>query len=262
MAGFTTFLRGGLTAGLFCALIAGRAQAGILEMDLTVGANTIQILQGGFYDTGGNPDTITVNTSALNATLAGLGDGNLTFSDLSANTNNPGDPTGATLIQTGTALVSSGTVAFSIVAFQTDFVVPSGNVGTLSSSAGGTFTKTSTGDSTAFTSYYDPTNTGALTVPSPTLTYPAPNTNGNSGYGSSAPDTMVGSVVPGYALVNQIQVSLTGSSSKIGKDQFTGSTVLFATAVPEPSSVLMLISALPVGLGLARRFRRGMKVVD
>jgi hypothetical protein len=254
------FHRLGLALGLMFALSAQTASAGTLEIDLTVGATVINILKGGIYDVADPLDlnTITVNTNQLNADLLAAGHGNLTFTDLGVNSNNPGDPTGATLIQTGTALVSSGTVTFSLVAFQTDYFIPSGSNATMESSAGGTFTKTSTGNQTLFTSYFSGDNSGTVATgtPSPTLSFLAPNTNGNAGYGDTAAITPLGSIAGPYGVVNQINVTLTGSTGKVGKDQFTGSTVIFATAIPEPASAVMMMSAFPIAFGLIRRYRR------
>jgi hypothetical protein len=249
----------GLALSLVLALSTQKSYAGALEIDLTVGADTIQILQGGFYDVASDPNTITVNTSALNASLAALGHGNLTFSALGAQTNNPGDISGATLTQTGSAAVAlgGGTVSFSTVAFQTDYLIPTGATGTLASSAGGTFTKTSAGDSTTFQSFYDPTNTGAETVPSPLLSFISPSLNGNQSY-SGSNNTPLGAVTAPYAVVNQINASITSTGTNMGQNQFTGSTVVFATAIPEPASVVMMMSALPIAFGLIRRFRRGV----
>lgn len=262
MTKFCGYHRLGLALSLMLALSAQTASAGTLEVDLTVGSTVIQILKGGIYDTADPLDlnTITVNTNQLNADLLAAGHGNLTFTSLGVNTNNPGDPTGATLIQDGTALVTSGTVSFTLVAFQTDFFIPSGD-GIMASSAGGTFTKTSTGDGTSFTSYFSGDNSGTVAtgIPSPTLAFAAPNTNLNSSYSADAPNTPLGTIAGPYGIVNQFSVTLSGSASKVGKDQFTGSTVILATAVPEPASVVTMMSAFPIAFGLVRRYRRRVK---
>jgi len=263
MTKFSGYHRLGLALGLILALSAQTASAGTLEVDLTVGAQFIPILDDGPLDTNTvDPNTITVNTQALNALLVAGSHGNLTFSSLGVNSNNPGAPTGATLIQDGTALVSAGTVTFSLVAFQTDFFIPSGNNGTMQSSASTTFTKTSTGDNTMFTSYFSGDNSGTVAtgLASPTLAFLAPNTNTNMSYSDDAPVTPLGTISGPYGIVNQFTVTLSGSTSKVGKDQFTGSTVINATpVVPEPASVVMMMSAFPIAFGLVRRYRRRVK---
>ena len=257
-------VRAGLALGVISAIAAGTAQAGSIHMDLTIGATTISIDKGGFYDTASplDPNRITVNTDALNATLAGLGYGNLTFTQLGTNSNNVGDPAGATLISGGDASVTSGSVSFTVVAYQTDFFIPSGSDGTMASSAGGSFTKTSTGDGTTFTSYFDPSNAAVTTappaIPSSPLAFAAPNTSSNAGYGNLNPlITPLGTVIPGYAVVNQLDITVSGSTSKVGDINFSGTTVIFA-AVPEPTSVVMMLSAMPMALGLVHYRRRRM----
>jgi len=264
MTRFCKYLRFGLAAGFLSTVMAGASRAGILEIDLTVGSTIIPITQGGPFDVAGDPNTITVNTTALNAFLVTTGHGNLTFSDLGVSSNNPGEPTGSNLSQTGTALVSSGTVNFSLVAFQTDFLIPTGINGVLSSASGGSFTKTTAGNNTTFQSYYNSANDGLIpgSTPSPISTYPAPTTNQTVGYGDTAPNTPLGIVAAPYGLINQITVSLSGTPTRIGKDQFTGSTVVSASpAIPEPASAVVMMSALPIAFALIRRYRRSMKVV-
>jgi len=263
MTRFCKYLRFGLAAGFLSTVMAGTSRAGILEIDLTVGFTVIQIQQGGFYDISADPDVITVDTTKLNATLVTTGHGNLTFADLGVTSNNPGEPTGSSLGQAGTALVSSGTVSFSLVAFQTDFLIPTGSSGVLSSASGGTFTKTNAGNNTTFQSYYNGANDGLIagSTPSPISTYPAPTTNQPVGYGETAPNTPLAAVTAPYGLINQITVSLTGTPTRVGKDQFTGSTVVTAVAIPEPASAVVMMSALPIAFALIRRYRRSVKVM-
>jgi hypothetical protein len=235
---------------------ATEARAGAIEIILTVsGGPTILIMSGGPFDaTGGaDPNSITVNTALLNGVLAGDGSA-LQFSGLSAFSNNPG-AANATITQTGTATTTGGPVAFTTDAIQTDYNSPVGVKGELQSSASTTFTNTAAGDLTTFKSWYDGTNTGAMTTASPLLTFTSPDLAGatQSQSGTAALTALTPFVTP-FALVNEIGVSLADPSSPT--DQFTGSTVVTATAIPEPSSLALLGIGMTGFLAFRRLFKR------
>jgi hypothetical protein len=242
--------------GVLLALGATEARAGAIEIILTVsGGPTITILSGGPLDaTGGvDPNSITVNTALLNATLAGAGS-TLQFSGLSAFSNNPGAAT-ATITQTGNATTTGGAVAFTTDAIQTDYNSPVGVKGELQSSGSTTFTNTAAGDSTTFKSWYDGTNMGAMTTPSPLLSFVSPNLAGSTqSQSGTAPVTSLTAFVTPFALVNEIGVSLADATQPT--DQYTGSTVITATAVPEPTSLALLGIGMTGFLAFRRCFKR------
>jgi hypothetical protein len=250
--------------GLGFALQASSARAGVLEIDLTpTGGPTIVILEGGALDTAMNPDTLTVNTGLLNAVLLGAGDP-LRFASLGANTNNPGLATGATLTLTGEAylLAGSGPFGFTAKAFQTDYTSPTGAIGSLQSSSSATATNTNMGDTQSFRSWFDQTNAGAKTTPSPVVMFVSPSLNGALPNTVSNSATAGATPLPGvaspFALVNEISISMMAlpGGAVQPDDQFTGSTVVTAQAVPEPTSFVPMLAALPLVLGLLRRYRR------
>lgn len=262
------YYRLGLTLSFLFALTAQTSQAAsIFQIELIVaGGPDIVFDQSNPFNTSLDANTISIDKDALNNLLSSAFlITNLKFTNnLTATINSPGDPSGATLTQTDTAQVTSGTVSFSLIATGNDFIVPSG-AAVLENSLGGTFTKTSTGNSSAMTSYFDQLNGANLpgSIVTPIQAYLAPNTNGPSAYGNPIPTSVTNfSASPFYALTSRIDVTLSGSTGpngKVGVNQFVGSTTLSASAVPEPASVVMTLSALPIAFGLIRRYRRGVK---
>jgi len=204
----------------------------------------------------------------LNLVIGGAGDPNLMFTALGASSNNTGATSGATLTQTGSAnlVAGSGPDSFTIVTFQSDYNTPTGINGKLQSSASNTFTNTALGDSQTFQSWFDQTNTNSMTTPSPVLTFISPSLNGvppnTASNSSTAPLTSLAGVAAPFALVNEIGVTLTAAAgvSSQPTDQFTGSTVVTAS-VPEPTSLVPMLAALPVVLGLLRLYRRRARAI-
>jgi hypothetical protein len=240
--------------GVLLALGATETRAGSIEIILSVsGGPTVAITSGGPFDASGgvNPDSITVNTALLNAFLSGSGSA-LQFSSLGAFSNNPG-AANATITQTGSATTSGAPVAFTTDAIQTDYNSPTGAKGELQSSASTTFTNTMAGDSTTFKSWYDGTNTGAMSTPSPLLSFTSAGAAAQS-YSGTAPLTPLTAFVTPFALVNEISVTL-GANGASPTDQYTGSTVITAT-VPEPTSLALLGIGMTGFLAFRRFFKR------
>jgi hypothetical protein len=241
--------------GVLLAIGATEARAGMIELIINVsGQPTITITPGSALDTSGgaNPDLITVNTGLLNTVLAG-GGSSLTFSSLGAISNNPGALT-ASLTQTGEASTTGAAVAFTIVALQTDYNSPTGANGVMASSAATTLTNTLAGDGGTFQSWYDGTNTGAMTTASPLLSYTSTGPLPQSISGNAALTPLTQFVTP-FAMVNEITVSL--AANPFGPtDQFTGATRLIAGGVPEPTSLALLGIGMTGFLTFRRFFKR------
>jgi hypothetical protein len=256
MARLCGHLRFVAALGVLLAMGATGARAGSIEIILNVsGQAPLIITSGGPFDGSvpSNPDSITVNTGALNAFLVGEGSA-LTFSSLGASSNNPG-AANATITLTGSASTTGAAVSFTADAIQTDYNSPVGANGAMQSSAGGTFTNTLAGDSTTFQSWYDGTNTGAMTTPSPLLSFVSPNLPGtNQSYSGDAATTPLTPFVTPFALVNQIGVTLAANANG-PTDQFTGSTVVTA-AIPEPTSLALLGIGMTGFLAFRRCFKR------
>jgi hypothetical protein len=235
-----------LTLGLaaLMGLSAPEARAGNVTLTLTwTGGTTGPIdFTSPFAQLGSTANSLTIDTSVLNSFLAGNGS-DFTFSELGASSNNPGDPSGAVLRETGTGILSGGGGATSIdiVATQTDFTSPSGP-GTLISASSANFTSTAVGSQTSFGSL-DATSTAPLAY-SPPGGF-AMNSTGATG--SAA----------GYTLTASTTIDLTGGSTG-ASDQATNKVTFTAAAIPEPASIVMMLTGMPlplVVLGLLRRRR-------
>ncbi len=149
------------------------------------------------------------------------------------------------LLQTNFQLNTSGAgttaAVLSIDTMQTGFLSPTGPNGALDSTAGGSFGNAS--GSLSYTSDYQGAN-------SPTLVFPVSGANGS--YSSGTGMIPVGTVPSGYELSNHFLISLAkGPNTTLGG---TGTATL--TAVPEPASLVMLVTALPMPLVLMGLLRR------
>jgi len=252
----------GLALSFILALTAQSASAGPIRIDLVInGGPTISITKGSLLDSSDpfNDDIITANTALLNPIIAGTG---LQFSILGGASNNPGD-TQARLDQAASAflLSSFGTVSFTTTIVQNDFSSPVGN-GVLQSTLATQFANTPTSSSQALTSYFDQSNsnTGATGTPSGPIGFSSPNLtvppNNLFSDGVTAPNVPLGSISALYALSNSMDVTLSSGGSGTPTTGYRGSTIVTAAAVPEPSSVVMVMSVLPLAFGLLRRSRK------
>jgi len=249
MIKFSGYRRLALALGFILAMAAQPASAGSLTIDVLYGGVFHEVIADGSpLDT--SPllvNVITVDVEALNAIILGNGFGDLTFNGLSANSNNPGLASGAQIkINSDATVAAGGSESFTLTTFQTGFLVPTG-LGRLSSSAGGSWTQTDGNDTATFQSRYNagPSSTNQM--------FTSPNADTGAYAGSSPVVTGFLAVAP-FTLTNVAVVTLNASASSLDEsNQLTGTTVLRATAIPEPTSVGMMLIALPAIIGLMRR---------
>jgi hypothetical protein len=236
------------------ALTADEARA--LSLTLTVtesaGGASVQIVDGGSLDLDPTIGVILVNTTGLNPLLA-----NYAFTALGATSNAPGNVTQAVLTQNGTAqlIAGGGGGSINITASDVDFNLPSGPGGFLRSSASDTYTNSPTGDSHAFTSWFNPNNLiNATQVASGTVTLTAVNPPNPNSHSNDATPTPVNLTIP-YGLTSTAVLTLTGGTTALPSQiQYTGSTTI--SAIPEPASLALMLTAVPVTLFGALRRRK------
>jgi len=229
----------GLALSALLGLMSQSAQAG--SITLTVDLNGVVI----FTASSVPPDqSVAASLVAVNTALGAHGSA-YRFTALSAQSNFPGTSMGSlqSTFQLNTSGAGTTAAVLSIDTTQSGFLNPTGPIGTVVSTAGGSF-DSSTG-SLSYTSDYQGANT-------PTLVFPVSGTNSYSGTTGAIP---VGTVPSGYTLSNHFLISLTkGPSSFLGG---TGGVSL--TAVPEPSSIVTMMMGLPlpiaIVLGMIRRRR-------
>jgi hypothetical protein len=191
------------------------------------------------------PDqNVLVPTAAVNAALTAAGSA-YQFISLSAQSNYTGTTFGSlqTTFQLNTSGPGDTSAVLSIDTDQSGFLSPTGPLGSYNSSVGGQYSN-ATG-SLSFTSDFQGVN-------GPTLPIAISGTNS---YSAATGDVPVGAVPSGYELSNHFLISLTQTPTT-----FLGGTggIELHAAIPEPSSVVMFLTAMPLPLvlvGLARRRR-------
>src|SRR3954451_19192082 len=226
------------------ALASSQARAGTLQILMSDGTKTYDILDHGPLDTNAGINGISVQGGTIG------NPGLLVFADyvvggLSASTNNPGqdNPVGAFMRVTGdiTRTTSGAAPQLTITVTDTDYVLPAGDK-TLSSSVSGTFTNAPLTDSQTFTSSFNPSNTPfAINLTSGTATFTSTGTVNPNSHSADSPIVPVGSTGI-YGLTNQTVLTLSAPGSEIG---FSGSTKVL-TVIPEPTSLAIMLLALPV----------------
>jgi PEP-CTERM motif-containing protein len=157
---------------------------------------------------------------------------------------------------------ATGAVTLTVLVSQTGYTMPPGPGYSMASSSSYTASPGNS-DTLAFQSFASSTQTlFAKDIPSPGVTY---NPVGFSGSNDESPNTPF-TASAGYTLTEQFVWTTSGDGSSIGALlQPTGSTIVTAAAVPEPSS-LVLLSVASIGLvaigrrRCATRSRRGQSL--
>jgi len=219
-----------------------------------------------------NSNHILVGMASLNS-----GGGTLDLSGLNASFTDSTTSNLAAMHLSGTAAAYGTTDTFQITvtAVRTDFNAPAApNNVTLSSSESGTFTATNgaAGESQNFQSFLDLNNGGATSGSSvqtaglQTIAIPAITTTTS---GLPDPVTATKNIGTGtygtpYSLAMQFSITIKGNAdaSNPATDQFQASTTVSpmsgGQAVPEPGSVVLMLTGMPlplVVLGMLRRRR-------
>jgi hypothetical protein len=223
-------------------LMGNQAQAG--SITLSVDLNGVVI----YSTTSSAPDqSVSASLVAVNSALGAHGSA-YRFTSLSANSNYTGGSNGSLQTNGQINMSGAGTTAavLSVDTTQSGFLSPTGSGGMMVSSAGGDYLNVPAGTTTYRSDYQS-------TTFSPLLSFAA--SGGSTSFSGATPSQSIGTIPSGYSLSNHFLISLTKSG---GSEGFTGS-VLVTAAVPEPASVVMLLTGMPLPLaivfGLIRRRR-------
>jgi hypothetical protein len=222
-------------------LMGSQAQAG--SISLSVDLNGVAI----YTTTSVAPDqSVQAVLVAVNTALTAHGSA-YQFTGLNAQSNYTGSSLGAlqTTFQLNTSGAGTTAAVLSIDTVQSGFLSPTGAGGMAVSSAGGSFSPAS--GSLSYTSDYQGANT-------PTLVFPVTGSGGS--YSGNTGPIPIGAIPSGYELSNHFLISLTQ-----GPSVFLGGTggVVVTSAIPEPSSIVTMLTGMPLPLavvfGLIRRRR-------
>jgi hypothetical protein len=250
-----------LTLGLLAMMGFMSSQAHAETMTLTVyaGSGTSGAV---LYSTlGSSANSVTADVAALNGALSGGGFAAYTFSNLGGVSNNPGanNPIGGVLQAAGDLSVTAGSGAgtpITIVVTEDGFTAPSGGLGgILSDRAITNYAGIRAGGTTAGTGMFaapsiSPTVTGS-TSPSPAVA------NGNilDIHDSSSTTNVSAYQIP-YTLISMTVISVNPGTSR-GSVGILNKVELLS-GIPEPASVVMMLTGMPlplVVLGILRRRR-------
>ncbi len=232
-------------------LLPQTAHAGTLTMVVSWSGGSLTITPTSpDVQAGASSDSFNVTTTALNGDLKKAGV-NLSFTNLSANTQGAGStyfPTSGTVNESGTVAYAANGGTHSSVMISTSisgFSAPTGT-GIVNSTSSALFTNANAGATQMWSTSYQ-----GATETSHTFT-----ANGTSPQSLNSPTITnnIGAIASGYSLDNSATISLTK-----GTDVFGVSTVM--SAVPEPTSIVLMLTSMPLPLvvmGLIRRRRRAV----
>jgi len=243
----------GLTAVI--GLMAPEARAGTLTMTISWGTHTVTVTPGSALALPGSSNSnLQVDTASLNSQLNSGGSA-FNFSNLGSNSvGKDGSvyPVSGTLNEGGTAAFTNagGLTTITISAVLDGYTNPTGN-GTLTSGTTALFTNANAGDSQSVSTSFN--GATVATWPPPPIAVPSPAPSVFQP--TIAPKITTMNLSSGYTLDTSLTLSLTS-----GNDAF-GVSIVAATVVPEPASLVLMLIGMPLPLvvaGLLRR-RAGLK---
>lgn len=232
-------------------LMASEAQAETLTLSVFAGTDTTAAPI--YTVTGATPTSVTAVVGTLNSDLAGAGFGAYSFSNLGGSSNNPGDNTvGAFILTSGNLTVTAGGsgegTPITIVLSEGGFTLP-GSSSSLLDRAQSNVAGASSSSQASTGMFTDATGTSTST---PTINL------GTSG-GDVTQMAALGTYTTPFTLESQTTLSMTAASSAgPGSNGFSQKVTVGATSVPEPASLVLMLTGMPlplVVLGLIRRRR-------
>jgi hypothetical protein len=248
--------------GLIAALAMSAREANASPMSLTV------YVDGGVvYSTSGDDTSVTADTVALNSALNGTA---YSFTGLSGASNFPGTsgPVGGFISVAGNISYDpaiGGTDTIKIVFSEGGFTSPSAAPGNqLVSTATANYSGTSPGTASPLGPTYQTYDGAFADSSSPQVTATTPtitllSTGGAADNHTDASSSPLGQYVTTYTLTGTLNINMNASSASPSNNVFTAKTsVLPALVTPEPASLVMMVTGMPLPLvvmGLLRRRR-------
>jgi hypothetical protein len=250
-----------LALGLTALIGLTAREAGAASMTLTVSLNGTQI-----YTVTGTQQAVSAVTTTLNSDLSGTG---YTFSSLSGASNNTGTSALGFISDSGnlsfTPGGSGGVLTISVA--EAGFTAPVGGGGaTLTSTSTANYSAAQAGTDSTTPSYdnytgmfTDSTSPTPVTATTPLIVLPA--NGGQADNHTLANSVPIPPYIVPYTLTSTTTIDLTSpaGATSPANDVFTGKTSVVSAAVPEPASIVMMLTGMPLPLvvmGLLRRRRR------
>jgi hypothetical protein len=233
-------------------LMAGETRAETLTLSVFAGTDTTA---PAIYSVVGGSTAVSADTGILNGNLAAGGFGAYSFSNLGGSSNNPGSSLlgplgGAYILTSGNLIVTPGgsgeSTPITVALTEGGFVLPTSSPSLLDTGqaniAGATGSLNSEGVLTDATG-------ASTTVTIPTLTTT----------GTQTAAVSPGTYVTPFTLDSQTTLVLDSVSNLPGSNGFSQKVQLIAaSSVPEPASLVMMLTGMPLPLvvvGLLRRRR-------
>lgn len=247
----------GLALAALIGLWVGEVRAATISMTIETNGFTIDVTGNPLYVISNDGNSLVLDNDALNSDLVSLYGSAYQFANLGASSNFPGsaNPMGGTLSQSAILFIPGGaggaTGDITITVSEDGYTAPTGPNPTLKDLSGAGFTNTTAGDNQVSHSDF---NSGTLVTPDTTFTSTGPSLNGGSLLQSVTGGGVVG---PTYSLLNTVTINLTASSVQVQDSYFVNTQL--TTAVPEPTSIVVMMTSMPlplIVLGMLRRRRR------
>jgi len=241
-----------LGLGLVALLGLSASEARAATMTLTVTAST------GTFTFTGTATGVSPNLTILNGDLVGTG---YSFTALGGSSNNGFATTNAFIADSGTLQFTAGGTGGPLIITVTEdgFTAPASGAGnTMQSTQGATFTNTTATSSQSDVGNFSDLPGGSVNQSLPTA---PPTLFGTTSASQSASATSgLPTYMTPFTLTSTTTINMgAASSSSPGNDVFTSTTSVSATVIPEPASLVMMMTGMPLPLvvmGLLRR-RRG-----
>lgn len=244
----------------FVGLMAAQAQAETITMTIVANGTTI-VISGppgtpAALVTSSSSDSLQINTANLNTALAGAGS-HYQFSELGVTSNWPGQtgPTGAFLTTGGTIFLAAGATPdatpLTIRVTEDGFQAPVGPNGTLLVTANANYAGAPAGSTQTSSGSYNATVLNSP-LPAGVLTSSGVATNNPSGRESVG----IGTTTTGFTLDNNLAFNLLANATSTAADTFAVTAQVNAGTVPEPASVVLMLTSLPLPLVVVGWMRR------
>jgi hypothetical protein len=231
-------------------LMAREGRAETITMTIVTNGHTINIT--GALVTSQTSTDFQVNTTALNATL--IADGSAyRFSSLGASSDWPGTTgsTGGSLQTNGGLFIpttASGVLgAITIATSEDGFTAPTGPNGSMITTVVGNANDVPAGSTGSYMAAFNGVN-------EPALTGTSTGTQGNT-FSLSRTDAL-GAVAAPYTVSSTWTFNMTQNTTAQAQLGFSGGGQVSQTAVPEPASLVLMLTGMPLPLVVIALLRR------